>query len=93
MCASSVKLTPNTCSLQLCSTRYGREYLREKQTYLIIRELHQQEEEESVRQACENLIAMLISDEPESGMENLHEVEIPPHIAATLEVAANADST
>ena len=77
----------------MCSTKYGRKYLREKQTYLIVRELHQQEEEETVRQACENLIALLISDEPESGMENFHELEVPPHVAATLEMAAKADNT
>ena len=62
--------------MQLCCTKFGRKFLREKQTYLILRELHKWEEEVEVKNVCENLVHILIADEPESGMENLHEVEL-----------------
>ena len=63
--------------MQLCSTKFGRNYLRSKQVYLIMRELHKWEKEPEVLETCEALVSILISDEPEPGMENLHEVELP----------------
>lgn len=42
-----------------------------------MRELHKWEKEEAVKETCEALVSILISDEPEPGMENLHEVEVP----------------
>ena len=66
-----------TTHMQLCSTKYGRLYLKSKQVYLIMRELHKSEEDPDVQQTCEALVSILISDEPEPGMENLHEVELP----------------
>ena len=62
---------------QLCSTKFGREFLRSKQTYLILREYHKWEEDQGVSKTCEKLIHMLIAEEPEEGMENLHEVDLP----------------
>ena len=58
--------------------------MRDKQVYLIIRELHQWEEDTGVSQACENVISVLISDEPEPGMENLDQVKIPEDLVAKL---------
>lgn len=52
-------------------------YIKEKMAYAILRELHQWEKNEEVILACEKLIQMLIGDEPEAGMENLRNVEIP----------------
>ena len=63
--------------LQLCSTKFGRGYLKSKQVYLIMRELHKWEKEAEVVQACEALVSILISDEPEPGMEDLHDVKLP----------------
>ena len=63
--------------MQLCSTKFGRNYLRSKQVYLIMRELHKWEKEPEVLETCEALVSILISDEPEPGMENLLEVELP----------------
>ena len=42
-----------------------------------MRELHKSEEDPDVKQTCETLVSILISDEPEPGMENLHEVDLP----------------
>ena len=42
-----------------------------------MRELHKWEKEEGVKETCEALVSVLISDEPEPGMENLHEVQVP----------------
>ena len=69
---------------QLCCTKRGRSYLREKQVYLVIRELHLQERDEEVGDTCEKLVHMLISDEPPSEMDNLAEVVIPDDIAKKL---------
>ena len=63
--------------MQLCSTKHGRLYLKSKQVYLIMRELHKIEEDPDVMQTCETLVSILIADEPEPGMENLHEVQLP----------------
>ena len=59
--------------------------MRDHQTYLIIRELHKWEKDAKVSTACENLVHILIADEPEPGMENLHEVEIPQEFTAVAE--------
>lgn len=66
---------------QLCSTKSGRSYLKEKQVYLIVRELHVQERDREVADTCDKLVHMLISDEPPTEMDNLAEVVIPEDIA------------
>ena len=45
---------------QLCATKKGREYLRDKNTYVILRELHKWEKENSVLLASENLVNIII---------------------------------
>ncbi|KYO40924.1 HGH1-like protein [Alligator mississippiensis] len=57
----------------LTATKPGRCLVKEKGTYLILRELHRWEPEPHVRAACEKLIQVLIGDEPGPGMENLLE--------------------
>ena len=79
--------------VQLCATGHGRKVLREKQTYVIIRELHQWETEPVVAEACEHLIGMLIADEPEPELENLHKVAIPDHILKDFEEDSNVGSS
>lgn len=71
---------PFLTSLQLCGTRDGRLYVKDKNTYVIIRELHKWEGQRSNIPAIMNLIDILIGDEPEPGMENLHQLEIPDHL-------------
>ncbi|XP_071944500.1 protein HGH1 homolog [Antedon mediterranea] len=65
---------------QLCSTKEGRKIVKDKRTYVIIRELHKTENDKEVCVAIEHLIQLLIGDEPEKGMENLKTVEIPPEV-------------
>ena len=102
---------------QLTATKAGRILLREKGTYVVLRELHRCEKEPEVLSACERLIQVgagtgqphglggrrgvngvgrwswchlaavgqgLIGDEPEPGMENLLEVEIPEEVEERL---------
>ena len=45
---------------QLCATRKGRQILREKNTYVILRELHRWEKDKNVLLACENVVDILI---------------------------------
>lgn len=45
---------------QLCATKKGREILREKNTYVILRELHKWEKDKNVLLACENVVDILI---------------------------------
>lgn len=69
----------------LTSTKTGRHLVKEKGTYLIMREFHKWEKEPDVAAACEKLIQVLIGDEPESGMENLNEVQIPEEVEKKLQ--------
>jgi len=42
-----------------------------------MRELHKWENDSEVYDTCQKCIEMLIADEPEPGMHNLHEVKLP----------------
>ena len=50
--------------------------MRDKHVYFILRELHTWEQDQNVLQTCENLVSILISDEPESALENLYQIKI-----------------
>ncbi|XP_009469629.1 PREDICTED: protein FAM203A [Nipponia nippon] len=69
----------------LTATKAGRHIVREKGTYLILRELHRWEREPDVLAACEKLIQVLIGDEPGPGMENLLEVNVPEEVEEQLQ--------
>ncbi|KAM5280689.1 protein HGH1 homolog [Ctenodactylus gundi] len=69
----------------LTATAPGRQQVRDQGAYLILRELHSQEQEPNVRVACEKLIQVLIGDEPERGMENLLEVQVPEAVEQQLQ--------
>lgn len=62
---------------QLCATRKVREILREKNTYVILREYHKWETDKAALLACENVIDILIKTEEEIGHENLKLVDVP----------------
>ena len=59
--------------------------MREKRIYVILRALDGWETEEAVKSSCLDLISILISDDPEPGMENLHQVVVPPELSAQLD--------
>jgi len=61
--------------------------MRDKNAYIVLRELHKWEQIPANIVAIENLISILISDEPDSGMEYLNEVVIPADIVAKLQAA------
>uniref|UniRef100_A0A8C2YR78 Protein HGH1 homolog n=1 Tax=Chinchilla lanigera TaxID=34839 RepID=A0A8C2YR78_CHILA len=69
----------------LTATAPGRQQVRDQGTYLILRELHNWEPEPDVQIACEKLIQVLIGDEPECGMENLLEVQVPEDVEQQLQ--------
>lgn len=69
---------------QLCATKKGREYLRAKNTYVILRELYNTEKEKLVRLACENIIDILIKKEEEINVDNYHEHEVPEEVVPKL---------
>ena len=54
--------------------------MKENNVYVILRELDKWEKDESIVKACRNVIHVLIGDEPEAGMENLRNVEIPENV-------------
>ncbi|KAK1331803.1 hypothetical protein QTO34_007479 [Cnephaeus nilssonii] len=70
---------------QLTATAPGRRQVRDQGAYLILRELHSWEPESDVRGTCEKLIQVLIGDEPERGMENLLEVQVPEDVERQLQ--------
>ncbi|KAI8330413.1 hypothetical protein BC941DRAFT_440434 [Chlamydoabsidia padenii] len=47
----------------LTHTRYGREYLRQKQVYRVIQRLHIQEPDDDIKDKCVDLVQMLVRDE------------------------------
>lgn len=69
----------------LTATAPGRKQVRDQGAYLILRELYAWESEPDVRMACEKLIQVLIGDEPEVGMENLLEVQVPEDVERQLQ--------
>lgn len=66
--------------MQLCATKRCRERVKNSGAYYVLRELHKVEQCRPVVVAVENLVDILISDEPEPGMENLKEIDIPEHL-------------
>ena len=54
-----------------------RDYIKEKNAYVILREYHKWEKDERAMEMLEKLVQVLICDEPDKGMENLHEVMLP----------------
>ncbi|XP_022650643.1 protein HGH1 homolog isoform X2 [Varroa jacobsoni] len=68
---------------QLCATSLGRKYLKENGTYFVLRELHKVEKDRVVVVACENLVDILIQDEPEQ--DNLKEIDIPAELVQKFE--------
>ncbi|KAM8867349.1 protein HGH1 homolog [Synchiropus picturatus] len=73
--------------LLLTATKVGRQTLKEKNVYPIMREFHHWEKDAHVVAACEKVVQVLIGDEPEQGMENLMEVDIPPDVEVKLNEA------
>ncbi|XP_019123811.1 protein HGH1 homolog [Larimichthys crocea] len=73
--------------LLLTATKAGRQTLKDKNVYPIMREFHNWEKDVHVTAACEKLVQVLIGDEPEEGMENLMELEIPEDVEEKLKVA------
>ncbi|KAL9620024.1 MAG: hypothetical protein Q9160_005402 [Pyrenula sp. 1 TL-2023] len=66
--------------LLLTTTREGREVMREKKVYPIVRETHLHVEDDEVREACDRLVQMLLRDEEGEGAaavsgERVEEVE------------------
>lgn len=73
--------------LLLTATKVGRQTLKKKNVYPIMRAFHCWEKEPHVVLACEKLVQVLIGDEPEQGMENLMEVNIPEEVEEKLREA------
>ncbi|KAI5696413.1 hypothetical protein M8J75_012727 [Diaphorina citri] len=63
--------------LQLCALKKNRQLIRDRNTYLILRELHKVEKDKEVLLACENIVDILIRTEDEIGVENLDQIEVP----------------
>ncbi|KAH3662184.1 hypothetical protein OGAPHI_005432 [Ogataea philodendri] len=59
--------------LLLCVTREGREYLRGKSVYPLIRELHKVAQDEKVQELCDKVVQMLMRDEPTE--DNVEEMD------------------
>ncbi|KAI5607025.1 protein HGH1-like [Silurus asotus] len=70
--------------LLLTATKVGRQIMKKKNVYPIMREFHTWEKEPHVISACEKLVQVLIGDEPEEGIENLMEVDIPEDVEQKL---------
>ena len=66
---------------QLCTTAYGRQHLRDRNAYVILREYHKWEPEAMCHPIIMNLIDILIGDEPSAELgSNLKEIEVPERL-------------
>lgn len=75
-------------TLQLLgATSRGRSVLKDRHVYPLMREYHNWETCPVNRSTVEKLIQVLIGDEPQAGMENLMEVEIPDDVEKKLKEA------
>lgn len=72
--------------LLLCTTRAGREYLRSKSVYPLIRELHKNVENEDIKELCYRIVNVLMRGEPENG-----QVEELPSKAADEDADKGSD--
>jgi len=70
---------------QLCATRENRKNIRNKNTYVVLRELHKWEKDKKALMACENLVDILIRTEEEIGKDNLKDVEVPQDLQSKFE--------
>lgn len=70
--------------LLLCSTRKGRDYLREKSVYPVVRELHKVSKDEKVTEMCDRLVQMLMRDEGDQKPDN-EEIEEIKNILGKIE--------
>lgn len=71
--------------LQLCTAMECRQIIKDKNAYVILRELHKWETNEDVETSILDLVQLFIGDDPEKGMENLDEVVIPDDIAVKFD--------
>jgi len=67
---------------KLCTTKKCRRYIREKNAYVIMRELHKWEKDRNVELAVMKLVDLLIGDDDG---KDLDRVEIDEHTKATFE--------
>ena len=80
--------------MMLCATKDGRAYVISKNAYVIMRELHTWETDQNnidLLESLEQLIQILIGDEPEGGRENLMTCDIPKeHLEAIQKANINS---
>jgi len=70
---------------QLCCTKQGRIIMREKNVYIILRELHKVEKNKQVLLSCENIVDILIKTEDEINLENYSDINVPEDLVPRLE--------
>lgn len=70
---------------QLCRTKQGRITMREKNVYIILRELHKVEKNKQVLLSCENIVDILIKTEEEINLDNYSDINVPEDLVTTLE--------
>ena len=66
--------------------------MREQNVYVILRELFKWETDDEAKKTCAHVIQVLIGDEPETGLQNLKQVQIPKHIKFDEEQLLNTAS-
>jgi hypothetical protein len=68
--------------LLLCDTAFGRKATRDSNAYLILRELHKREQNQTLQNSTANIIDILIKDEEEyKEYGNLREIPIPEDLS------------
>ena len=62
---------------QLCATKLGRDEMRSKNIYVILREFHKAEKDRACLLATENLVDILIKKEEEIEVDNYKNLNVP----------------
>ena len=73
---SALRLMLIECLLLLCTSHYGRESLRERGAYIVVREAHLAEPKEQITEAIVRLVNLLKRDESEASMKDDQDVQV-----------------
>lgn len=74
---SALRLMLVECLLLLCTSHYGRESLRQRGAYIVVREAHLAEDKEQIAEAIVRLVNLLKRDETDATMKDDQDIQLP----------------
>lgn len=71
--------------MKLCTTKVGRDIIKAKRAYIIMREYDKWEQNVQVKDVAYELIQLLIGDDPEDDIKDLDKINIPVEVQEKFE--------